>query len=198
MGSSAGIPKKAERSLNTTKPRKDGTNCSKKSPGSEPIVVPAVPAVQTSNANWEFVGAGSNPPRSLISAPHSVREYSGLMTPANYVENSLTFFLTDDFKSALQRRQKLLGIVYQLAVATMRGNDHFIARSRRQITQRKVVRAYRPTVRHDLLRRGLGGVPDSVVANDCEHRKVVGLRDEMATSRVAKHVRSVADAGNHG
>ena len=28
-----------------------------------------------------------------------------LVTPANYVEHRLTFFLTDDFEGALQRRQ---------------------------------------------------------------------------------------------
>src|SRR5262245_11800235 len=41
-------------------------------------------------------------------------------------------------------------------------------------------------------------MPDRIVADDGEHGQVVSLRDEMAGSRVVKHISSVTNAGNHG
>ena len=88
------------------------------------------------------------------------------MTSADHIQHGLPLFLFDDFERALERRQNLLWIVDHLAVAAVRGDDHLVARRRRQIAQGKIVRTHRPTVRHDLLGCRLGGVPDCVVADD--------------------------------
>jgi len=89
-----------------------------------------------------------------------------LVRPADHVQHGLPLLLFDDFERALERRQNLLRIVDHFTVAAVRGDDHLVARRRRQIAQGKIVRTHRPAVRHDLLRCRFGGVPDRVVADD--------------------------------
>ena len=120
------------------------------------------------------------------------------MAAANHVQHRLALFFFDDFERALERRQNLLRIVDHLAVTTMRGDDHLVARRRSELVSGKFpVLTAQPSGMTCCV-AALVECQIALLQTIVSIRQIVRLRNEMAGGRVVEHVSPVATAGDYG